>query len=104
MAGAPCAGAPPDGATLGPDACGGEPITPPPGGVRLIAGGVGTDGMGAGGIGGPKIELPHCADADCGIQSAQMTKAACITRQAPVESLEVVMPAISTAIAAISSQ
>ena len=64
MADAPCAGALPDGAAPGVDALGGELTTPPPGGARLIAGGGGTEGMGAGGIGGPKIELPHCADAD----------------------------------------
>lgn len=104
MAGAPCAGALADGALMGADEFGGGLTTPPPGGARLIAGGGGTEGMGAGGTGGPKIELPHCADADCGIQSAKMNMAACKIRQAPVESPEVVIPAISTAIAAISSQ
>jgi len=64
MTDAPCAGALPDGAVAGADAGGGELTTPPLGGARLIAGGGGTEGMGAGGIGGPKIELPHCADAD----------------------------------------
>ena len=63
-------GALPDGARAGADAEGGGLTTPPPGGARLIAGGGGTEGMGAGGTGGPKMELPHCAEADCGIQSA----------------------------------
>jgi hypothetical protein len=78
--------------------------TPPSGGARLIAGGVvGTDGIGAGGIGGPKMELPHWAKAGGGSHKAQIIKAACQIRQAPVESPALVMPAISTAIAAISS-
>jgi hypothetical protein len=77
-------------------------VTPPLGGARLTAGG-GTDGIGAGGIGGPKIELPHCAEAGCGMASAQMHNAACKMRQAPAEIPILVMPAISTVIAAISS-
>ena len=81
-----------------------EALTPPAGGARLMAGGVaGTEGIKAGGTGGPKMELPHCAEAGCGIHSAEMNKAACMIRQAPVEIPEVVMPAISTVIAAISS-
>src|SRR5918999_1848357 len=99
MAGTLCPDALPDGA--GGGAFGGGLTTPPLGGARLIAGGGETEGIEAGGMGGPKIELPHCAEADCGIQSAQMKMAACKIRQEGVESPEFVIPAISTAIAAI---
>ena len=50
------------------------------------------------------MELPHCAEAGGGIiPSAHIDMAARRIRQALVESPVVVIPAISTAIAAISS-
>src|SRR4051794_34210242 len=98
-----CTGVVLDGVRMEVGALGPGVRTPLFGGARLMAGGVGTEGIDAGGVGGPNMELPHCAEADCGSHSAEMNMAACNIRQAPVNSPEVVMPAISTAIAAISS-
>ena len=99
-----CTGVVLDGVSTEAGAFGPGLGTPPLGGARLMAGGVGTEGIDAGGIGGPKMELPHCAEAGCGIHNAAMNMAARNFPQAPVESPKVVMPAISTVIAAISSR
>src|SRR4051794_3850 len=87
-AGEACAGAVPDGASTEAGALAPGLAAAPLDGARLIEGGVGTEGIEAGGIGGPKMEFPHCAEAGCGVQIAQRNKAACSSLPAPIESPE----------------